>query len=58
MSVFICNDASCDFVSIPKPTDNFVELMGLFAATTGTIAVNIKQIPNQPTVFLVLHHFS
>lgn len=38
---------------IPTPDQNFVRLLGLFAATTGTIAFNLKQIPNQPTVFLV-----
>jgi hypothetical protein len=38
---------------MPQPTDNFVELTSMFAVATGTVAADLLQIPNQPTVFLV-----
>lgn len=42
---------------IPKPNDNFVELTSLFAVSTGSIAADLQQIPNQPTVFVVYSYF-
>ena len=42
-----------NFHRIPKPTDNFVELTSLFAVSTGIIAADLQQIPNQPVVFMV-----
>lgn len=38
-------------LSMPQPTDNFVELTSLFAVGTGSIGVDLQQIPNQPIVF-------
>jgi hypothetical protein len=39
--------------SPPPPTDNFVALTTMIAASTGAVAANLKQIPNQPVVFKV-----
>lgn len=35
----------------PPETDNFVALTTMLAASTGAVAANLKQIPNQPIVF-------
>nr|KAG5691328.1 hypothetical protein BaRGS_014027 [Batillaria attramentaria] len=35
----------------PSPTDNFVALTTMLGASTGAVAANLKQIPNQPIVF-------
>jgi len=40
-------------VRFPEPTDESLETTGLFALNTGSVAAVLKQIPNQPTVFLV-----
>ncbi|CAF1105282.1 unnamed protein product [Brachionus calyciflorus] len=37
--------------NIPEPTDNFVQLSSVFAVATGSVAADLQQIPNQPTVF-------
>lgn len=37
----------------PPPTDNFVALVTMVAASTGCVTANLKQIPNQPVVFKV-----
>jgi len=47
--LFIDQNSNLD--GIPKPTDNFVQLISTFAVTTGTIGVNLQQIPNFPIVF-------
>jgi hypothetical protein len=39
--------------SLPKPSDNFVELTSAFAVSTGTIGADLQQIPNEPIVFKV-----
>jgi len=38
---------------IPKPQDNFVILTSMLAVSSGSIAVNLQQIPNQPIRFIV-----
>ena len=40
---------------MPTPTDNFVELVSVFAVATGTISADLQQIPNQPVIFLVFN---
>ena len=40
---------------MPQPMDNFVLLTSVFAVTTGTIGADLQQVPNQPTVFLVIY---
>ena len=39
------------YLSMPKPTDNFVELTSTFAVATGAIGADLMQIPNAPIVF-------
>lgn len=40
---------------IPKPTDNEVSFISMFAVSTGTISTHLQQIPNQPLVFKVIN---
>lgn len=51
MYVCVC---ACVCVDCPAPqgqTDNFVALTTMLAASTGAVAANLKQIPNQPILF-------
>jgi hypothetical protein len=38
---------------IPKPQDNFVTLTSMFAVSSGSIGVDLQQIPNEPIRFIV-----
>ncbi len=38
---------------IPKPQDNFVTLTSMFAVSSGSIGVDLQQIPNEPFRFIV-----
>lgn len=40
---------------IPTPDDSILETSVLFALNTGAVAAVLKNIPNQPTVFLVIN---
>ena len=37
----------------PIPSDKYTALTSFFAVSTGSVAANLKQIPNQPTKFKV-----
>lgn len=38
---------------LPKPQDNFVSLTSMFAVSTGSIGVDLQDIPNDPIRFIV-----
>lgn len=46
-------DFACIFNRIPKPEDNFVALTSMFAASSGSIGVDLQDIANQPIRFWV-----
>jgi hypothetical protein len=37
---------------MPKPEDNFVSLTSMFAASSGSIGVDLQDIANQPIRFM------
>ncbi len=39
--------------SLPKPQDNFVTLTSMFAVSSGSIGVDLQDIPNEPIRFVV-----
>jgi hypothetical protein len=38
---------------LPKPEDNFVTLTSMFAVSSGSIGVDLQDIPNEPIRFVV-----
>lgn len=38
---------------LPKPEDNFVRLTSMFAVSTGSIGIDLQDIPNEPIRFVV-----
>lgn len=38
---------------MPKPQDNFVSLTSMFAVSSGSIGVDLQDIPNEPIRFVV-----
>jgi hypothetical protein len=38
---------------MPKPQDNFVELISMFSVSAGSIGVDLQDIPNEPIRFTV-----
>lgn len=39
--------------AMPQPSDKYVSLTTLFALSTGSIAANLQQVPNQPIIYNV-----
>ncbi|XP_064605796.1 autocrine proliferation repressor protein A-like [Liolophura sinensis] len=50
-TAFLFIDGGSNHDKPPKPTDNFVSLITMFAVGTKSIGANLKMIPNQPVVF-------
>ncbi|KAH3871994.1 hypothetical protein DPMN_035209 [Dreissena polymorpha] len=48
---FMLIDGGSNHDGPPKPTENFVRLTSVVAATTGTIGACLKQVPNEPITF-------
>ena len=44
-------DSVCVLNRIPKPEDNFVALTSMFAASSGSIGVDLQDVANQPIRF-------
>ncbi len=40
-------------IRLPKPEDNFVSLTSMFAVSSGSIGVDLQDIPNEPIRFMV-----
>ncbi|CAF1622101.1 unnamed protein product [Rotaria magnacalcarata] len=50
-SAFMLIDGGSNNNGMPKPQDNFVALTSMFAASSGSIGVDLQDIPNEPIRF-------
>ncbi|CAF1644495.1 unnamed protein product [Adineta ricciae] len=51
-TAFMLIDGGSNNNGLPKPQDNFVSLTSMFAVSTGSIGVDLQDIPNEPIRFV------
>jgi PhoPQ-activated pathogenicity-related protein len=51
-AAFLLIDGGLNNDTMPKPSDNFVELTSLLAVSIGIIGADLQQVPNQPISFI------
>ena len=53
MYIYLFDKNKNKLYSLPKPQDNFVALTSMFAVSSGSIGVDLQDIPNEPLRFIV-----
>lgn len=51
-AAFMLIDGGSNNQGLPKPEDNFVRLTSMFAVSTGSIGIDLQDIPNEPIRFV------
>jgi len=51
-SAFMLIDGGGNDNGVPKPEDNFVSLTSMFAVSSGSIGIDLQDIPNEPLRFI------
>lgn len=55
-SAFMLIDGGDNTDPEPTPSNKYVSFITLFAVTTGSIAANLMQVPNQPILYNVVNY--